>query len=235
MGFFYDGALASYVVIPRKAIENGNVVHAPEDIPAEILALSEPMSCVLNSLSRILVGEIKSALIIGLGALGMFHAIALKEFGVERIVGCDFPGKKIDLTAELGFQTISPDELDSRYLELSDDLGFELVVITAPSNAVQAVAPKYARKGGYVSYFASLPVSDEKIEISSRTLHYNELVFFGTSDSTVEHVKAAVNVIGKQRDAIAKVITVLPIENVMSGIDGVMDMTYAKVVVTPGG
>jgi len=235
MGFFHDGALASYVTIPRSAVENGNVIRVPDDIPAEVLALSEPMSCVLNSISQIPVDKIGSVLIIGLGALGLLHAIALREFGVANIVCCDFPGRKMDITKELGFRTIVPEELDARYLELSDDLGFELVVITAPSNAVQAKAPKYARKGGYVSYFASLPVSEEQITISSRTLHYNELKYFGTSDSTAEHVKAAVGVIGKQKDAISEIITVLPIEDVLSGIDGVLEMKYAKIVVKPNG
>jgi len=235
MGFFYDGALASYVVIPRKALENGNVFCVPEDIPAQALALSEPTSCVLNDLSRIPVNTMSTALVIGLGALGILHAIVLREFGVGQIIGCDFPGKKKNLTAELGFETVTPDELEEKYLALSDGLGFELVVITAPDNNVQATAPKYARKGGYVSYFASLPASNEIIAVSSRLLHYNELVFIGTSDSTVEHVKAAVDVIGRQRDAIAKLVTVMPIDEVRAGIEGVIDMSLAKVVVMPNG
>jgi len=235
MGFFHNGALASYVTIPRSAVENGNVVRVSTDIPSEVLALSEPMSCVLNGISQVPVESIGSALVIGLGALGMLHAIALREFGVGNVVCCDFPGRKSDITQALGFPTVVPEDLDKRYLDMSDGLGFELVVITAPSNAVQAQAPMYARKGGYVSYFASLPISDEKIAISSRTLHYNELKYFGTSDSTVEHVKAAVEVIGKQKDAIAKIITVLPIEDVKSGIEGVLEMKYAKVVVKPNG
>jgi len=233
MGFFFDGALASYVTIPRIAVENGNVIRVQDDIPAEVLALCEPMSCVLNSLSRVPVEQIGSAVIIGLGALGMLHAIALREFGAKNIVCCDFPGKKKDLTGMLGFKTVVPEQLDKCYLELSDGLGFELVAITAPSNDVQAKAPKLARKGGYVSYFASLPVSDEKITISSRTLHYNELSLFGTSDSTVEHVKSAVEMIGRQKNTISELITVLPFEEVISGIDGVLDMKYAKVVVKP--
>ena len=233
MGFFYDGALASYVAIPRIAVENGNVVRVPDDIPAEVLALCEPMSCVLNSLSRLPVRQIGSAVIIGLGALGILHAIALREFGVKNIVCCDFPGKKKDLTEKLGFKTVVPEELDICYSELSDGLGFELVVITAPSNDVQARAPKFARKGGYVSYFASLPVSDEEITISSRALHYNELNLFGTSDSTAGHVKAAVAMIGRQKNTISELITVLPFEEIISGIDGVLNMKYAKVVVKP--
>ena len=50
---------------------------------------------------------------------------------------------------------------------------------------------KYAKKEVIVIILASLPVGDEFININSRTLHYNELIAYGTSDSTAEHVKEA--------------------------------------------
>lgn len=233
MGFAYNGAMADYVCIPGKAVDNGNVVSVPDDIPAEVAALAEPMSCVMNGLSRIPAGGISYAVIIGLGALGLFHALALREQGVANIVCCANPGVKMDLATELGFLTVTPDDLHKNYLELSAGLGFDLVVITAPSSQIQEKAPAYARKGGYVSYFASLPVADEAITISSRLLHYNELVFFGTSDSTARHVEAALRMIQTQSDSIKKVITVLPIDQVLAGIQGVMDKQYAKVVLVP--
>jgi hypothetical protein len=70
--------------------------------------------------------------------------------------------------------------------------------------------------------------------MSSRQIHYNELVYFGTSDSTPVHVKKALKLLSAKRDLIQKVITVLPIEQYLEGYQGVMDMRYAKVVLTPG-
>lgn len=234
MGFFYNGAMAEQVVIPAKAIEQGNVITVDESTPAEVLALAEPTSCAMNDLSKIPVKGMEYAVVIGLGALGMLHALALREMGVPNVICCNNPGPKKDLMEELGFKTVTPAELDEQYKELSDGLGFELIVITAPSNSVQTEAPKYARKGGYVSYFASLPVDVEKINISSRTLHYNELVYIGTSDSTVEHVKMAVDFLAKQQDAIKKIVTVLPMDQALDGMNGVkVSKKYAKVVLIP--
>ena len=233
MGFYYNGAMAEYVIIPANAVALGNVITVDESIPSEVLALSEPTSCVMNDLSRIPVKEMEYAVVIGLGALGMLHSLVLRDMGVPNIICCDFPGYKKDLMDELGFTTLTPEELDEKYLELSDGLGFELVVITAPSKAVQENALKYARKSGYVSYFASLPVGQRDITIASNLLHYNELVMIGTSDSTVKHVRMAVEFLKRKQDQVKKMVTILPIEQVKDGMEGVREMRYAKVVLRP--
>ena len=232
MGFHCDGAMASYTVVPAKAVSMGNIVPVG-DLDAEIAALSEPMSCSINGLGRLAIDEIESALIIGIGALGMMHAIALQEYGVENIVCVSSPGVKRDIMEEIGFKVIGRDEAEEKYLELSGGDGFDLVIITAPSNAVQSTAIKYAKKGGYVSYFASLPVGDEMITINSRTLHYGELILYGTSDSTAEHVKEAVKILKKRKETFKKIITTMPIQDFQKGLNGILDKSLAKVVLIP--
>jgi L-iditol 2-dehydrogenase len=232
MGFHCNGAMASYTVVPAKAVKAGNIVEVG-DLDAEIAALSEPMSCSINSLSRIPIQEIHSALIIGIGALGMMHAIALKEYGVENIYCVSNEGVKKDIMQKIGFRVVSREEAESNYLELSGGDGFDLVVITAPSNKVQSEAVKYAKKGGYISYFASLPVGDEILALNSRTLHYNELVLYGTSDSTAEHVKEAQKILRGQKETFKQIITKLPIKDFEKGLKGILDKSLAKVVLIP--
>jgi L-iditol 2-dehydrogenase len=168
------------------------------------------------------------------GCLGFFHAIALRDAGVKNIVCCNSPGMKLELAKELGFTTVVPDDVKEKYKELSGGLGFDLVAVTAPSQSVQEQAPAYARKGGYVSFFASLPVADEKLTMSSRLIHYNELVYFGTSDSTPKHVERAVKLLAAKQDLVQRVITVLPMEKWLDGYQGVMERRYAKAVLIPG-
>jgi L-iditol 2-dehydrogenase len=232
MGFHCDGAMAAYTIVPAGAVKMGNLVDVG-DLDAEIAALSEPMSCAINGLSRLPKEGVESALIIGIGALGMMHALALREYGVENVVCVSSPGRRRDVMEGLGFTVIGRDVVDDKYLALSGGDGFDLVVITAPSNPVQADAIKYARKGGYVSYFASLPPGDEMITINSRTLHYNELVLFGTSDSTAEHVKAAQAILRTRRDAFKKIITVMPMRDFAKGVEGLLDKSLVKVVLIP--
>lgn len=232
MGFHCNGAMASYTVVPAKAVKMGNVVPVG-DLEAEIAALSEPMSCSINGLSRLPMDEIESALIVGIGALGMMHAIALSEYGVDNIVCVSNPGVKRDIMEDIGYSVIGREELDGKYLELSGGDGFDLVIITAPSNEVQSNAVKYAKKGGYVSYFASLPVGNEMLSLNSRTLHYNELILFGTSDSTAEHVAQAGKILARRKDTFKKIITTMRIQDFHKGLEGILDKSLAKVVLIP--
>lgn len=233
IGFQIPGAMAEYLSLPSDAIKGGHLIQCPEDIPAPVAAIAEPLSCVINGLSRAPVNTMNDVLVIGLGAIGLLHAITIRNAGVKNIVTSEFPGRKADIAKSLGFTVLSPDELAEKWKELSGGLGFELVVIAAPVQKVQETAPMYARKGGYVSYFASLPPEHEKLNLSSRMIHYNELVLYGTSDSTPKHVEEAVKLLSERKDDFSKVITVLPMEQWLDAYQGVMDMRYAKVVLTP--
>ena len=233
IGFQIPGAMAEYLSLPADAVKGGHLIKCPEDIPAQVAAIAEPMSCVINGLSIVPLDTMEDVLIIGLGAIGLLHSIAVRNAGVKNIITSDFPGHKTDIAKSLGFTVINPDELKEKWKELSKGLGFELVVIAAPVQEVQEIAPSYARKRGYVSYFASLPPDHEKLNLSSRMIHYNELVLYGTSDSTPKHVEQAVKLLSARKEDFAKMITVLPMEQWLEGYQGVMDMRYAKVVLTP--
>lgn len=233
IGFHYPGAMAPYLRIPAKAVRQGHLVDVG-DLDCDLAALGEPLSCVINGLGRLPIEKIKSALVLGLGPLGLLHAVTLKQKGVSQVTCVEFPGRRADLAREMGFTVIDPTDIDDRYLEMTDGEGFDLVVITAPSNQVQAKAVMYAKKGGYVSYFASLPVGDEYLNLNSRTVHYNELIVYGTSDSTVEHVKEAVRLLRQDPDAYRPLITHgLPMEDFHRAMDIIKEGSAVKIVLKP--
>ncbi len=233
MGFNYSGAMAPYAVIPAKAVKQNHLVDIG-DLDATVASLSEPMSCAINDINRVPEEELENVLIWGLGPLGMLHALCAREKGVKNIVCVGFPGKRSDMARDMGLTVLTPDEIDGKFKELSKVEGFDLVLITAPNNGVQSKAPLYARKGGYVSYFASLPVGDEMLSMNSRTIHYNELVLYGTSDSTVKHVQAAVDLLRKNPDGFRPLIThVMPFSDFHKAIDEIKARNAVKIVLVP--
>ena len=233
LGFAYPGAMAPYAVIPAEAVRQGHLVDVG-DLDPTIAALSEPMSCAMNDLNRV-PEPVHSVLILGLGPLGMLHAVCAREKGIEKIVCVEFPGKRFDMASRLGFTAVlTPEEIDIRYRDLTDGEGFDLVVITAPSNAVQSKALTYARKGGYVSYFASLPVGSEILLMNSRTIHYNELALYGTADSTVKHVQDAVELLRRNPESFRPLIThVLPMADFHRAMAEIKAGNAVKVVLVP--
>lgn len=233
MGFHYPGAMAPYIKIPAKAVRQKHLVDVG-DLNAEVAALSEPMSCAINNISRFPQEQLESVLIIGLGPLGILHAVTLRERGVRNICCVEFPGKRFEMMKHLGFTTVIPDEIEGKYKTLSNGEGFDLVVVTAPHNESQGKAPMFARKGGYVSFFASLPPGDEMVTINSRTIHYNEIILYGTSDSTVKHVEEAVRLLKANPDGFKPLIThVLPFSDFHKAMDEIAAGNAVKIVLIP--
>ncbi|HUX14528.1 MAG TPA: alcohol dehydrogenase catalytic domain-containing protein [Spirochaetia bacterium] len=234
IGFHYPGAMAPYLRIPAKAVARGHLVDVG-DMDASVASLSEPLSCALNGLGRLPMDQIKNVLVLGLGPLGLLHTIAVRAKGAERVVCVEFPGKRLDLAKRMDFVTgVTPDRIDEQYKDLSGGEGFDLVVVTAPHNPTQAKAPMYARKAGYVSFFASLPVGDEMLSVNSRTIHYNELVIFGTSDSTPVHTREAVRLLQKDTKLFSSLIThQLPMSDFHIAMDEIAAQNAVKVVLSP--
>ncbi len=234
IGFHYPGAMAPYVKIPAKAVRQNQLIDVG-DLDALIASLGEPMSCAMNDISRVPEQELNNVLILGLGPLGMLHAVCVREKGAKNIVCVEFPGKRFQMAKEMGFSKVfTPEEIDDRYKDLTEGEGFDLVIITAPSNEVQSKAPMYARKGGYVSYFASLPVGNEMLNMNSRTIHYNELILYGTSDSTVKHVQAAVDLLRKNPEGFRPLIThVMPFSDFHRAMNEIKEGNAVKIVLVP--
>ncbi|HET9597919.1 MAG TPA: alcohol dehydrogenase catalytic domain-containing protein [Anaeromyxobacteraceae bacterium] len=234
IGFHYPGAMAPWVVIPARAVRLGHLVEVG-DLAAPVAALAEPLSCVVNGLARLPLRQIRTALVIGLGPLGLLHALAARARGVERTVCSQAPGVRADLARALGFaEIVPPAELDAACGELTRGEGFDLVVVTAPDRAVQSRSPAYARKGGWVSLFASLPPADELLSVSSRAIHYGELFVFGTSDSTPAHVREAVALLRDDPETFEKLVTHrLPVCEFARAMDEIAARRAVKVVLTP--
>lgn len=234
MGFHHPGAMAPWVVIPERAVRLGHLVEVGA-LEASVAALAEPLSCVVNGLARLPWEEIRTVLVLGLGPLGFLHALAARARGARRVVCSEFPGARADLAGELGFGgAVPPGELDGRYLDLSDGEGFDLVVVTAPHNPTQAKSPMYARKGGYVSFFASLAQGEEVLAVNSRTIHYGELVVFGTSDSTPAHVREAVTLLRRDTASFARLVTHrLPNRRFHDAMSEIAAGRAVKVVLSP--
>ena len=77
IGFHYPGAMAAYVKIPAKAVRQGHLVEVG-DLDCDLGSLGEPLSCVINGLSRVPI-EKSVCTGAGLGVAGMLHAVTLKQ------------------------------------------------------------------------------------------------------------------------------------------------------------
>ncbi len=237
MGFSYPGGMAEYVVIPNRAIANGHVIKVPTGVKAEHAALSEPVSCAVNSLGNCNIEGGETVVVLGAGPMGLMNACVARAMGAGRIILSEISEKRLRLAEQFDVDLlVNPAEQDLKrvVLDATDGLGADVAIVAAPAAEPQEMAVELVRKRGTVCLFASLPKGGSAITIDSRPLHYGELRLVGTSDSTPGHVKTAVELLASGKVPAEKLAShVLPLEDVHEAFELMTTGEALRVVLKP--
>lgn len=197
MGFSYEGGMADYIAIPGRAIRNGHVVKVPAGVKPEHAALAEPLSCAVNACGNCDIQKGDTVVVVGAGPMGILNACAAREFGAGKIIMAELNPARLAKCAPFADILVNSGEEDLRQIVMdhTGGVGADVVIVAAPAAPPQEEALTIARKQGTVCLFASLPVGKCTLSIDSRVLHYGEIKLVGSSDSTPEHVRRAVDMI----------------------------------------
>lgn len=238
ISYDFDGGLAEYIEVPAEAIAGGNVIKLAEDIGEEA-ALCEPLSCAINSQEIVGVKEGDFVLVTGGGPLGAMQALLAKANGAKRVALVGSSAARLKLLDGLeGVELIdgSTTDVEKWIFGETNGLGADVVIVCAPVKSAMENALNYARKGGGISYFASLPSGKSELNLDSRLIHYKELHICGASDSRPEHVQKAAELIGSGKIDLKQVISHrLDLEEIIAGLTLMKDRQCLKVVLYPGG
>lgn len=237
ISYDFDGGFAERLVIPPLAISGGNVIKVPAAVSDEAAALSEPLSCVINALELAGLKSGDTVLILGGGPLGALHAGAARAMGAKTTIIVQRSEPRISLLRRLsGVRVIdgSREDVLAAVRDQTGGLGADIVSVCAPAREAQEQAISFARKGGTVSLFASLPKDAADITLDSRTIHYGELRLVGASDSRPEHVVQAVRLMAAGKIDVDPLITHrISLEDIRTGLNLMIAKESLKVLVYP--
>ena len=239
ISYDFDGAFAERLAIPPLAIAGGNVIKAPDAVSDEAAALSEPLSCVVNAqvLAGVRRGDVM--LVVGGGPLGALHAEVARASGAGQVMIVQRSEPRLSMLRRLR-DVIVIDGLHEDVGDIvkrhTDGLGADVVVVCAPTREAQESAMVYARKGGAVSLFASMPKGASDITLDSRVVHYGELRIVGASDSRPEHVVKALQLLADGLIDVAPLITHrVSLMDIHDGLNLMLAKQSLKVLVYPKG
>jgi L-iditol 2-dehydrogenase len=237
MGFSYNGGMAEYVVIPRRAIVNGHVVKVPEGIKAEYVALAEPLSCAINSVIRSNVQQGDFVLILGAGPMAILNALAARAFGASKIFMTELSPARLEQARLFDIDrliNLSEENLQEIIREETGGYGADVVIVAAPAARPQEEALELVRKRGTVCLFASLPAGKSNLSIDSRLVHYKEIKLTGSSDSTTAHVKAALDLLSAPGFPADRIVThILGFEQIKEAFELMVSGEALRVVLKP--
>lgn len=150
LGITMDGAFADYIAVPARL-----VIPAPDTISAEVLALTEPLACVVRAARKARVSFAQSVVVIGAGAIGNLHVQLLRTIGAAPIIVADLSEDRVQMALDVGADigVSDPDALEKTVRAATDGRGADIVIESVGSPALYRQAQRLMRKGGHMAAF----------------------------------------------------------------------------------
>lgn len=172
-GIGRDGAFAEFLCLPARL-----VIPAPDAVPEAVLALVEPVACVVRAARKAGIGFARSVVILGAGPIGNLHVQMMRLVGAAPIVVADLSPDRCRMALEAGADAAvsDPAALRETVLSLTEGRGADFVIESVGHKALYAEAFRLIRKGGHVAFFGLTGPDDTvPVEILRTILEENGL------------------------------------------------------------
>lgn len=170
------GAYADFLLLPSHVVARNAFIKPPSLSFAEA-ALLEPLSCVVHAHALARPEPHESVLIIGAGAFGLLHMLALRAAGVREIAVAGRGDARLEWARRMGADYVidaSAPDAAAKAAHLNEGYGPDLVIECTGQVGGWRDALERVRRGGRVVFFGGCPAGT-KLEIDTRRMHYDNL------------------------------------------------------------
>lgn len=232
------GGFSEYIYCPNPAWGN-SIYHVDESISDKAAALIEPFTVGCRAARRALPGKGQKGIVFGAGTIGISAAIALKYFGCEQVVICDFSDFRLAICKELGFDTYN-NKSDPELSGLTEIVGKSMGVngnavdcdIWIDAAGADAVLTAYEKYGKYNSKMVLVAVGKNKREVDILGLTFGQKSITGSGGYTPEDVDDVLNIMKSGKWDIEKLIThEYPLDDLATAIEKASDVENALNVI----
>lgn len=225
MGIFRDGGLAPFAVAPARAC---HVVS--RELPREIAALTEPLSCVINGVeqARLLPGE--AVAVLGAGPVGLLFLSLFRAAGAGLVIVAEPAELRRDAAKRIGADVCIDPALDDPAAVARDatsGVGVD-VVVDAVGNQLDT-ALSIVRPGGRVLLFGMNATA--RASVRQYDITRNELTILGTYVGMNVFPKAARILSSRLIDLSPMITHRIALEELEGGIEAIRRSEGVKVVV----
>jgi (R,R)-butanediol dehydrogenase/meso-butanediol dehydrogenase/diacetyl reductase len=185
-GFDADGGMAEYVKVPVQGL-----VKLPSAISSLQGAIIEPLAVAVHGVSRAPLHEVRTAVVIGAGPIGILSALVARARGVEELFISDIVSFRRELAASLGLTAVPAGEaLKNLVAEKTSGEGADLILecAAAPTSALEMTS--LVRSRGTI---INLGVFKRPVNVDMQAVNFKELAIIGSRVYTRTDFVEAVN------------------------------------------
>ena len=150
IGITCDGAFAEFVVVPDRL-----VIAAPAATPMAILALTEPVACVVRAARKSGASFGQSVAILGAGPIGNLHVQMMRLVGAAPIIVVEPAPGRARMAQEAGADVVVTDPSQAKAVVLAhtEGRGVDLVIESVGLASLYELAFDLIRPGGHIAAF----------------------------------------------------------------------------------
>ena len=198
----FPGGFSEKVFVSEEHLKNVAYL-VPENMTDEEISFYEPLGCCIRAIKRCALQKDDTALIVGLGSIGLLMGEGLKAMGYK-VYGCDLIPERIELAKKMGIEPF--------------DFSFEVDGVFMTSGADKAIdtALKAVRAGGKILVFSSTPLS---YGYPNNEIYYKELTVLGSYSPSPADLKDSFDLLASGKVNVKGLTTVYPLDKIQQAFD----------------
>ncbi len=198
----FPGGFSEKVFVSEEHLQNVAYL-VPENMTDEEISFYEPLGCCIRAIKRCALQKDDTALIVGLGSIGLLMGEGLKAMGYK-VYGCDLIPERIELAKKMGIEPF--------------DFSFEVDGVFMTSGADKAIdtALKAVRAGGKILVFSSTPLSNG---YPNNEIYYKELTVLGSYSPSPADLKDSFDLLASGNVNVQGLTTVYPLDKIQQAFD----------------
>ena len=210
------GGFSEYVYLSEEHLKN--VAHVkPENLTDIEASFYEPLGCCVRAIKRANLRGNSTALVVGLGTIGLMMAQALKAFGMD-VMGCDLIPDRVKRLRNLGIAACNVKEMDPNFKAYG-------VFMTSGADKAINTALKYVRNGGKILVFSSTP---NNWGYANNEIYYRELTVLGSYSPAPVDLQDSLNLLRSHQVKVDGLSTVYSLDDIQKAFDDTMNNRIMK-------
>ena len=183
IGYYpHNCGYAEYLKVPVSAI-----VPIPDTVSDYAASILESCVCPTESLMNFGVPFNGTVLVTGCGPAGLAYIMLSKIMGAKCVIALVRGENRVkrvkEFGADIAIDSLVDTDVEAKVLELTNNVGADLVIEATGSPDVIHDAPNYTKKGGTIIQYG-IPGDDDKIDYPIKKMVVNEITLHGAVGNT---------------------------------------------------
>lgn len=224
------GGFSEYILVPEARRDHSLYV-VPEEIPDRLACLIEPFTVGCRAARRGQPQKGESAVVFGCGTIGLAASVALKYFGMDKVMLCDVSAFRLGIAEQLGFAVCNMQK--EKFTEKAADF-----FGTAPAldgkvpdidcwidaAGAESILDSFMQYGKIISRFVAVAVNNKPRKIDLLHMTYAQKSIIGSGGYFPEDVRDVMSIMASGKWDLESIITQeFPLEHIAEAIQTAAD------------